>query len=587
MEETLKQKQIFLRENVLDKGFNTDDFMNFLQSKKGESGLDLNNWSMGELSSVVSEFTSMLNQNENNNNDSIQNENKNETDEVYEQMCLQKFKEQQLNDQKQEFEKCQKIKTTELSKNNNVSIKISFPEKIDKGVFKKSFISYLIETFPFKYQVRKRFSDFEWLQNILNSQFFNCIIPPMPHKNYGDRFTEELILKRTRMLKKFLDGILIHPTMKHSKIFYEFLSMNSEEDFEETKKYYNNLIDSNEKKGIDEIQTINGNIKISINKEKEVYLMNIKDNAEINENIMKRITKSYKNLIDLMHNVSDKMKEIAELWKLLHEKSLKYYETINVSESYKIMNKIMEDLSNFENKKIEMINNNVREYIRYVKNEFHSMKDLATKVDTYKDDYNKGLEKLNTNKENLFKQQDITLWGLDDNDMKHKKVFLKNKDLAFSKMLPEETKNVRESKNIYGAYLNSLIDEYERIRLLNGRRHKDNISQFIKLLCESITELHISLADQSAYFDEIKDDEVSNDDNQFNDNNNDNQYNNNYNNNSFGNNRQFNNQNNNRGNNNKMNNNIFNRNNNNNNSNNNQFGNRNFDKRNNRNRNNF
>ena len=79
--------------------------------------------------------------------------------------------------------------------------------------------------------------------------------------------------------------------------------------------------------------------------------MNIKDNAEINESIMKRITKSYKNLIDLMHNVSDKMKEIADLWKLLHEKSLKYYETINTSETYKIMNKIMEDLSNFEIKK--------------------------------------------------------------------------------------------------------------------------------------------------------------------------------------------------------------------------------------------
>ena len=218
---TLKQKQIFLRENVLDKGFNTDEFMNLLHSKKGESGLDLNNWSMSELSSVVSEFTSMLNQNENinnNSNDSNKNENRNEKDEDYEQICLQKFKEQQLNEQQQEFEKCQKIKNTELSKNNNVMINISFPEKIEKGVFKKSFISYLIETFPLKYQVRKRFSDFEWLQSILNSQFTNCVIPPIPHKNYGDRFTEELILKRTRMLKKFLDGILIHPIMKHSEI---------------------------------------------------------------------------------------------------------------------------------------------------------------------------------------------------------------------------------------------------------------------------------------------------------------------------------------------------------------------------------
>ena len=61
MEETLKQKQSFLRENILDKGYNADDFMNLLDSKKGESGLDLNNWSMDELSSVIQEFLSMLN----------------------------------------------------------------------------------------------------------------------------------------------------------------------------------------------------------------------------------------------------------------------------------------------------------------------------------------------------------------------------------------------------------------------------------------------------------------------------------------------------------------------------------------------
>jgi hypothetical protein len=294
MEETLKQKQLFLRENILDKGYNADDFMNLLRSKKGESGLDLNNWAMDELSSVVSEFTSLLNQNENNDNNfnnPIKKENKIESDEDYEQICLQKLKEQQLKE-KDEVGKCQKIEKTELSKSNNINIKISFPEKIDKGVFKKSYISYLVETFPYKFQVRKRFSDFEWLQNILNNQFFNCVIPPMPHKNYGDRFTEELILKRTRMLKKFLDGILIHPTMKHSEAFYEFLSVNSEEDFEEIKKKYNNLSNSNENKGINDIRNLDGNIKISVSKEKEIYFMNIKDNSEINESIMKRITKA-------------------------------------------------------------------------------------------------------------------------------------------------------------------------------------------------------------------------------------------------------------------------------------------------------
>jgi hypothetical protein len=34
MEETLRQKQLFLRENILDKGYSTDDFMDLLASKK-------------------------------------------------------------------------------------------------------------------------------------------------------------------------------------------------------------------------------------------------------------------------------------------------------------------------------------------------------------------------------------------------------------------------------------------------------------------------------------------------------------------------------------------------------------------------
>jgi len=103
------------------------------------------------------------------------------------------------------MENVQKLKCQNYPKKNNIEITISFPEKIDKGIFTKSFTSYLVETLPFKFQVRKRFSDFEWLQNILNTQFSNYVIPSIPHKNYGDRFTEALILKRTRMLKKFLD----------------------------------------------------------------------------------------------------------------------------------------------------------------------------------------------------------------------------------------------------------------------------------------------------------------------------------------------------------------------------------------------
>ena len=56
MSDDLQSKQAYLRENVLETGYDADEFMTFLQTKKGENGLDLNNWSMNELITVVDEF---------------------------------------------------------------------------------------------------------------------------------------------------------------------------------------------------------------------------------------------------------------------------------------------------------------------------------------------------------------------------------------------------------------------------------------------------------------------------------------------------------------------------------------------------
>ena len=60
MEDELEKKQTFLRTNILEKGYDAEEFMNFLQSKKGDLGLDLNNWDISELKVAVQEFISTL-----------------------------------------------------------------------------------------------------------------------------------------------------------------------------------------------------------------------------------------------------------------------------------------------------------------------------------------------------------------------------------------------------------------------------------------------------------------------------------------------------------------------------------------------
>lgn len=533
MEETLRQKQLFLRENILDKGYSTDDFMDLLASKKGEQGLDLNNWTMSELKLIVKEFISYENNNEDQEDNYIQeNKPKIETDEEYEQKCIQQYKEQKKNEN-QEYTACALIPKSRLNSNDdNVNIKVNLlTQNINKETGE-----FIVETNPQKFRVKRSFDDFELVLKYLNEQFNYYVIPQISNKKYGEKYTEEKANKRTRALNKFLDGIIEHPTLKHIGILYDFLSINSVEDFDESKKKYLSKIDSEEKTeeklSLENIKNISGKIKVSINKEKEVYFMNIKDNTKLNESIMIKINKSYKNLIQILQSATDKMKEISNLWKLLYDKSLKYYDTTYTSESYKVMNKIIEDFVISETKRINIMNTNIREYFRFMKNQFHVLNELASKVENYKEKYNKAMEKLKEDKEKLFKEQDINSWGLNENDLKHKDIFLKNKELAFNRMMPEESKNVLNIKNVYGVYLNSLIDEYERIRLSNGKKNKANTIKILELFCDDYKFINISFENWKSYLsNKVKDEEINdnyndnqdtnaNDKNLFNNNNN-------------------------------------------------------------------
>ena len=519
-----EQKQFYLRENILNKGYDPEEFMNFLKSKKGENGLDLRNWGKQELEKTVTQFITLKKINSkvnlalkpnlnNNSSDNINNNNTNEEDKNepknIEETKIEKYKEY-INTQMRlavepEYVKTKLPDNTELTESYGVDIKLSSPEKIEGGIFAKSYVTYLVETNPFGFRVRKRYSDFEWLRNILSVHYPQCVIPPLCKKKFGDRFSGKFVNKRARLLQKFMEGILVHPLMRNSTIFYDFISCDNEEEIEKKKKGYEKIkIPDN----IRELKTIEGQMKITISDEKEIYLDNIKDNADIYIQIMEQISKAYKSLINFTQQASEKMKEISELWKKLYDSSKLYYDTNKTCESYNLMYKIMKGLSEVANKKTILMNNYVREYFRFVKNEFVSMKDLTNKVYKQKESYHSDNTNLNNLKEKLFNLHDITYFELKDkNDLNYKGLLLKNKKLAFIKMLPDDTKRVQEVKQNYGFYLNSLISEYERIRILNSRRNKDQITIFTKLLIDIITQFHSATNELINYYEGLKDEE--------------------------------------------------------------------------------
>lgn len=504
MDDELSEKQAFLRENILDKGYDAEEFMKLLQTKKGEIGLDLGTWSMEELQEAVNEFTK---ENEDTEETEKKEENKTETEDdnmVYDLDQFSKDHPEGSRIIKEEYGKCAITEFTEFSNKENIFIKISNPEKVNGGIFSKSFISYTVETHPFNFQTKKRYSDFLWLRNTLLLMYPNCVIPPLCKKNYIERFSEDLINKRMRSLEKFINGLLIHPLIKNSQILFDFLSIQNEADFYKKKKKYGKITSPTH---IGEIKTLEGDIKISVSKEKEMYLKNIQDNSYLNAEFLQKITKAYKALMNLKKEIVIKMKEISCLWNQVYEKSVKYMDIHNTSRTYDILSKFMSSWAETEKQQSEIANIYVREYFRFIKNEYNSMYRMGEKVDNSKTIYKKALEKLETTKENLFKQQDLSQWEINETDMdnKTKTALLGNKEMAFAKMLPKETKRVNMFKAFYGGYLNSIINEYERLRLLNAKRHKENINNFIKQLSDCITSFHVSLADRLMEFGEMKD----------------------------------------------------------------------------------
>ena len=178
------------------------------------------------------------------------------------------------------------------------------------------------------------------------------------------------------------------------------------------------------------------------------------------------------------------MKKISDLWLEFVKISEKLNEDKDSINSYLALNKLMMSSSEIEKKKIFIYNTQIKEHFRFIKNEYSSLEDLINKVETTKNDFYKEKDKLMSKKNELFEEGTVSNWKLEDYTNVE---LLKDKEFAFSKMLPKETQKVIGYRNFYAFYLNSVISEFNRLRELNGRRNKKNtkilFQDFIKDIC--------------------------------------------------------------------------------------------------------
>ena len=377
------------------------------------------------------------------------------------------------------------VDKTPLTIEDNPLIQVGFPEKVEGGFFSKSYVTYLITTTPLNLKVRRRYSDFDWLHQMLQNLYLWNVIPTTPRKNRfaSDKFSEPFLKKRMRALEKFLNYCLLNPIIKCSQIFFDFISIEKEADFQKKKKEYEKMKPPTY---VEDFQTLFGKANIEINNKKVIYYENIKDNISINENLLIKLNENFKMLKTLIENLTVKIDEIAQNWDDLCQNSAKYFDGDDIIKSYEHMNKLFSNWSESLKRHNNIIFIDIREYFKYTKNHFRSMKDLVNCVENYKNTYTKNERYLINKKEDLFKKGDINKWDLNIQDKNKVNDLVKDKNLIMPKILPKETINVINMKKIYGFYLNRMIEEYERIKAINSDNHKKNLIY----ACERTIEIY-------------------------------------------------------------------------------------------------
>ena len=520
----IEEKQNYLRENILDKGYDGNTFVAFLIEKRGEEGADIANWSLPDLKDQVAEFISLNEQNKSsdNNQDNQNQINEDINNNVNENNNLEENNNIEQNNKKEwvDFQnnqnvsidgygiknytliKCETIPNNKISYTDNIQIKVDSFEKVEeKKLFSKGYITYSIVTMPFNWKVKRRFNDFEWFHQILVKHYNYCLIPSIPKKKKNlnklvtDKFDEAFLRRRARKFEKFLNHLINHPILKNLNVVYDFLSIEKDDEFQKKKKNYESKKSST---NVNEFITLNGTANIEIKGETEFYMNKIKENTLNNKQTLKKINSSISSLRGSLNNASKKLDDISYNFKLMKKLAKENLEKDNVLLCYDELSAMFDSLSLYIKKQNYIISIYFREYFKYVKNNYRSMQELIHIGENYKNNFNKSFKNLKTKKEELIKKPEtINKWDLDPKENINKNDLISNKNLALEKILYKETNNVNNLKQLYGFYLNKIIIEYEGMLKLNAERHFKETSIIFEKETDLTTDYLTCLADNN------------------------------------------------------------------------------------------
>jgi len=120
----------------------------------------------------------------------------------------------------------------------NADFSVSLEDARSEGSRLKPFVTYLLVSSLCPEGVRRRYSDFEWLRELLKFRFHGIAVPVLPEKKVIGNTGPEFIDERRRGLTSFMRNVCINPYLRNDTTLKLFLTVHDTGagEWEQTKK---------------------------------------------------------------------------------------------------------------------------------------------------------------------------------------------------------------------------------------------------------------------------------------------------------------------------------------------------------------
>ena len=448
-EETEKQK--YINENIIDKGYNPEELNAFIINRRAVSIEEIN---LNILKEEIEAFKD--------------EQLKDAYITIKKTMPLTK-KDEQLNElYSNQFFKINYLplpecKLTKLEKEGKkIKIKVS-DGKFEKvgGIFSHQMrFVCKINCDELESEVIRSIDDLEWLKNQLNEKYPLIYIPPIYTKGKNKIENPQ---QQIRYISKFFDAVLRKKILRISPMIYQFLTLDNDKfikykDALNKRKFSLHLKMENFKsiKETEEIKFIKPQIYLP-----QKYLEKLKL-PEYNT-LLDELNKSILNVSLDFKNLGIHTKELSNKFSKLYSHSTLAEQNENIKNIFVKFRNIFNRWSeSFENQSL-FFGMQCKEFFTYIKSELNELNNIYSQYMKFKDDYEKLGIQLFEKKEKLFAEKKYDKWELTKEDEKKLNEFKNNFSEASQYMCKDFTALVAGQKIRVACSCNIIFKEFKKV----------------------------------------------------------------------------------------------------------------------------